>query len=117
MHHHRLGNQPPNRSYHQPLIGASAMTYHATECIFDLIAACGPQALKECTHEVKTQATDELSIRNPEISVITALAYLCIADIIDLDGDTFDFTNYGFDLLAGISQRQRDYEAHRRTLD
>lgn len=31
------------------------MSYHPTECIIDLIAACGPQSTGECTRECKNQ--------------------------------------------------------------
>ncbi len=90
--------------------------YHATECIFDLIAACGPQDTIECHQECRTQATvfpvgDSKAQR---IVVMAALATLRNAGIIEFHTDAWDFTDYGYELVIDACRLRKEYEAHRR---
>jgi len=93
--------------------------YHATECIFDHIAACGPQELyalyANCSTQCTTMSFDEtLPIGAHHNATNGAIHTLAKAGIIDVDDGAYDLTDYGYELVAGHSERQREYEAYKR---
>jgi len=94
--------------------------YYATECIFDLIAACGPQELYAIHAECSTQCTEPafaecLTIGAHHYASLVALDTLSKAGIIGWDGEAYDLTDYGYALIEGTKHRHLEYEAHRRT--
>lgn len=78
------------------------MSYFPTECIFDLIAASGPQEALDMLCECCTQCTDMPGGRMPaaqqeRVKLVTAaLTALEQAGIIEQDGSAcYDLTSYG----------------------
>ena len=87
------------------------MTYHATECIFDLIAACGPQEYFDIKRECLAQVSEQGFINGGAVGkvlVITkAMTTLENAGILtwvrgsspDEAEGYYDYTDYGYELL------------------
>lgn len=93
--------------------------YDAAECIFDTIAACGPQELGELRSECRRQCTtnewlDGGTAEDRADTLNNGIQALEKAGIIEREWGVFDLSDYGYELVAGITQRLRDYEAHRR---
>ncbi len=100
--------------------------YHATECIFDLLAASGPQELREIRRECLTQCTepafasDEGNLSTEHHNAVNgALHTLVKAGLIDMTVEeegpnTYDLTDYGYTVLSLYGEREREFEAHKR---
>lgn len=79
--------------------------YHATECIFDLIASNGPQSFRalllecreQCTAPAFCEPTTKEECRNATSGAVIALFE---AGIIDVEEGDYDLTDYGYRLLA-----------------
>lgn len=77
--------------------------YHTTECIFDLIAACGPQELGELRKECREQCTSEpwlgdKTAQDRADELNNAIHELEHAGIIYRDWGVFEFTEFGYEL-------------------
>lgn len=100
--------------------------YHPTECIFDMLASQGPQEVYDLCVECCNQCTTDAfttTIGAGHVATDGAINTLVAAGLIESSGPdewqryvTYDLTDYGYIVLSCYSDRQRDYEAHQRTL-
>lgn len=67
------------------------MAYHPTECIFDMLASCGPETLFALQQECSTQCTTKESTSD-------ALTALVCAGVVAVDEDYYDLTSKGYQL-------------------
>jgi len=96
--------------------------YYAQECIFDLIAASGPQVLyslwTECNQQCNTYAYTEGTIGEGHQATEAALEALINAGLIDIEKDEkytyYDLSVYGYCILAKCRARQYDLDMHNR---
>lgn len=96
------------------------MTYHPEECIFDLIAACGPQSLRALMVECREQCTGNVFVYDCNSAADRANALngavraLTHAGILTVDEGDYDFTAFGYGLVIAITSRLLEFEAHKR---
>jgi hypothetical protein len=82
--------------------------YHATECIFDLIAASGPQA------DVRRECREQCVPFADPLTITLALAALLSAGIIEFD-DGYELTDFGQELVKMMPRRAAIAEANRKS--
>jgi hypothetical protein len=94
------------------------MTYFSQECIFDMIAAQGPQDFHDLCRECYTQATDCESQEQVSSAISDLIEAGLIAEdwIDDSENGTFyvDLSDFGCELSEDQSKRQREYEEYKR---
>lgn len=92
--------------------------YYAEECIFDELAASGPQSYKGLVRIAKEQVTTVGDGIFLFTTVNLAVNALTDAGIIEYDNTDhyYDLTDYGYEIISAFSVRQKEYEAYKRTL-